>query len=83
MEEKKVRIRKAVFFGIIATILTFVSGFGVLYLFWNSASYDPNLPGLFGYYASSYGDAICLPFLVGSLVFYMFSYDVIEVKGND
>lgn len=57
--------------GLAAYFLIFIFGFGVMlvmYLFWlkHSAPLYPPLKGLFDYKSSAWGDAICLPMLIGS-----------------
>lgn len=61
---------KALLFGLMATVVFFFIGFFAIYLFWSNMEHDPNLPGLFDYLASSWGDRIALPLLAGTLVAY-------------
>ena len=51
--------------GITGALLTLISGFTVMYLFWINDVQNPNLRGFFSYKAATFGDGICLPFLVG------------------
>lgn len=57
--------------GILATILVLIFGFGVMYVLWINSTNQANLPGLFYYRASTYGDSICLPLLTGLLIAYI------------
>ena len=70
-----------VLYGIIAALLTLLLGFGVLYLLWNLIRGDKELPGLFFYKAATYGDAICLTVLIGSMTaFVKYNEDVLLNK---
>ena len=60
---------KAFNYAIMSSLITLLSGFGVMLYFWITIE-NPVRPGLFDYYLSSFGDAICLPTMVGSLVYY-------------
>lgn len=59
-----------IFYGLLALLATFVLGFGVMYFFWIKIGTSNGLPGLFDYKAATYGDSICLPFLIGTMVMF-------------
>lgn len=65
--------------GLAASFFVFIFGFGimlVMYLFWLKyfAPLYPPLKGLFDYKSSAWGDAICLPMLIGSGVAFVNYY---------
>ncbi len=67
---------------IFASILIFILGFGVLFVFYVNMPHEVSLPGLFDYYASAIGDSICLPVLVGSLMYLHLSSGKLSKKNN-
>lgn len=66
MQKKKIN-SKAIIMGMLAAGITFISGFGIIYLMWINIGTMDNLPGLFDYRAATYGDAVCLPLLIGTM----------------
>ncbi|MBQ9901280.1 MAG: hypothetical protein IJM51_02675 [Clostridia bacterium] len=61
--------------GFISAGAVFILGFGVMFLLyqsWNIHNPNSELNGLFDYTASAYGDSICLPLLLGALVYSFF-----------
>lgn len=67
MQKKKIN-SKAIIMGMLAAGITFISGFGIIYLMWINIATMDNLPGLFDYRAATYGDAICLHLLIGTMI---------------
>ena len=61
----KSREMHIVIWGIIGALLTLLIGFTSMYIFWINDIQNPNIRGFFSYKAATYGDGICLPFLVG------------------
>lgn len=72
----KIRMRKSILFGLIASLLILGLGFGMMYHLWVTIDYPSDLPGLFSYRAATIGDAVCLPLLIFSLLSYcIYTYD--------
>ena len=59
---------KYILCGIIASAITFLTGFCMLFFMYKIINPSNDLPGLFYYKAATYGDAIGLTILIGSLV---------------
>ena len=59
---------KYILCGIIASAITFLTGFCMLFFMYKIMNPSNDLPGLFYYKAATYGDAIGLTILIGSLV---------------
>ena len=65
--------------GIMVTVVVFVIGFGVMsimYYYWLQTSSNGyhNLKGLYDYKASLWGDAICLPIILGAGTTYILTF---------
>ena len=73
--------RQAAVKGALAGTCVLLAGFCVHCFFWKFTEYGKtDLPGLFYYLAATYGDAICLPVLTGSLVAYCHLSEAILTK---
>ncbi len=57
---------RVVLYGAFGAAITWLCGFGVMYLLWRKIGTINELPGFFDYHAATYGDGICLPILVGA-----------------
>lgn len=58
----------AILWGILGALGVFAFGFTMMYLLWKMIGSSNGLPGLFYYRAATFGDALCLPVLTGSMV---------------
>lgn len=56
---------------ILSLLGVFVFGFGAMNLFWFFSEQTSSLYGLYDYKAATFGDGICLPLLIASLVYYI------------
>ncbi|WP_165056801.1 MULTISPECIES: hypothetical protein [unclassified Adlercreutzia] len=54
--------------GLFAAFVMFLFGFAALNAFWVFGEYDPRLPGLYDYYAATWGDGLFLSVGAGALV---------------
>lgn len=53
--------------------LIFILGFGIMNIFWYFDIKDTSILGLYDFRAATVGDGICLPFIVGSALYYILS----------
>lgn len=53
--------------GLVAAVVTLLSGFGLLCYFWFFEDHPAGVPGLFDFRSATVGDALLLPTLVGAL----------------
>ncbi len=60
---------------LLAGLIVFISGFGVMYLFWILGTYPKNLPNLFSYYSSAIGDSVFLPILSAGFTMFFLNSD--------
>lgn len=70
---KKETDKRAITLGAVSAIMVFLFGFMtmlILYSIWRNANPSSLLPGLFYYKAAAIGDPICLPLIIGVLVFH-------------
>lgn len=78
----------AAIFGILASVVVFIAGFGAMWILYEDwlrtdAILYPGLKGLFDYKASFYGDAVCLPLIVGAGTTYILYFRKrIGIKGR-
>lgn len=66
------RNTKALIWAIISALTVFILGFGAMFLiynYWRENNPSSELPGLFYYKASAIGDPICLPIIIGALIY--------------
>ena len=69
--KKTPSLKKSILAGCVTSLSVFLAGFGVMCFLYNhwlqtDAVLYPGLKGLFDYKASSWGDAICLPLIIGA-----------------
>lgn len=65
-------------YSFLIAFLVLIFGFGimcVLYYLWKDDNPSSNLPGLFYYKAAALGDPICLPLIIGALVYHRCNQD--------
>lgn len=55
----------------LVSVAVFAAGFFALNLFWLCDFKSPDLPGLYDYYAATWGDGLFLPIGAGALAFYL------------
>lgn len=70
---KKEIDKRAITLGALSAIMVFLFGFMtmlILYSIWRNDNPSSPLPGLFYYKAAAIGDPICLPLIIGVLVFH-------------
>lgn len=70
---------KPILFGLLIFAMVFVSGFGIMRIMYNywlhtDALVYPGLKGLFDYKASLWGDALCLPLIIGAGTTYILQF---------
>ncbi len=53
--------------GLVVGIMVLISGFMMMWFFYNTLDYPKDLPGLFYYKAATWGDCLCLPMISGLL----------------
>lgn len=84
--EKEPSLKRSILIGCAVTLFVFLVGFGamcILYYRWlqTDAHLYPGLKGVFDYKASLWGDAICLPFIVGTgIAFISYFKDCVRNK---
>lgn len=82
---KKETDKKAVALGAVSAIMVFLFGFMtmlIIYSIWRNANPSSPLPGLFYYKAAAIGDPICLPLIIGVLIFHNCSQKSIKSTGK-
>ena len=73
---KKEINNKATVLGVLSAVMVFLFGFMtmlIIYIIWRKNNPSSQLPGLFYYKAAAIGDPICLPLIIGVLVFHNYS----------
>lgn len=71
---------KNLFISIISAFVIFIIGFGVIRTLWEILPKKSNLLGFYDYKAATLGDGLCLPILIGSLVYYVKNNNILRKK---
>lgn len=84
METKDNGKNRILLYGIFGAVITWLCGFGVMYLFWRKIGTINGLPGFFDYHAATYGDGLCLPILVGTGIAFLKNnkrdYELVDIR---
>lgn len=84
METKDNGKNPILLYGTFGAVITWLCGFGVMYLLWRKIGTINGLPGFFDYHAATYGDGLCLPILVGTGIAFLKNnkrdYELVDIR---